>query len=418
MPLATRAPHAARASLSSASTRSCGLCSLIGSTLIGASALIACSAASGSEPGGLGVGGAAAGTAPGGAGAGASAGAPTVVPTATPTGTETSPAPTGTVPPAPTTTPVPTTTGAPTAPTPTVTAPVPTGTVAPPAPTGTTMPAPTGTVAPPTPPPGTTELSLATTPFTLNPGEEKFKCQEMPNTIGKDVAIVQASGTMAKGSHHMFVYYDAMFNQTQALFDCTGTEFYNFLILTQSPAETQAYPAGVGRLLKSTEGFRFNMHYLNTTTDAIEANVTARFDYKDTTAVQHLAAQMELNNGRLRVPPGTSTASLNFNIPYDISLIYAISHMHKQGVHFKATAAGQTLYETTIWDEPVPKTYDPPLLIPGNSILTWACDYNNATTNTLTFGESAQTNEMCIFFSVFYATQASSPQGQGLDQLL
>lgn len=396
-----------------------GLRSLIGSTLLGASAALACSAGPGSEPSGVGAGGVSGATAvtvPGTAGGGASAGAPTGIPTANPTGTATSPAPTSTVPPA-MTTPVPTTTAAPPAPTGT-TMPAPTGTVAPPAPTGTTMPAPTGTVAPPSPPPGTTEFTLTTTAFTLNPGEEKFKCQEMPNTVGKDIAIVQASATMSKGSHHMFVFYDAMFNQTQALSDCTGTEFHNFLILTQSPNETQTYPAGVGRLLKSTEGFRFGMHYLNTTTDPIQANVTARFDYKDASAVQHLAAQMELNNGRLRVPPGTSTASLNFPIPYDISLIYAISHMHKQAVHFKATAAGQTLYETTIWDEPVPKTYDPALLIPGNSTLTWACDYNNPTSNTLTFGESAQTNEMCIFFGVFYATQPSSPQGQGLNQLL
>jgi hypothetical protein len=294
---------------------------------------------------------------------------------------------------------------------------VPTGTVAPPVPTGTTAPMPTGTTAPPAPPPGTTEFTLTTTPFTLNPGEEKFKCQEMPNTVGKDIAIVQASATMTKGSHHMFVFYDTMFNQTQALSDCTGTEFHNFLILTQSPEETQTYPAGVGRLLKGTEGFRFGMHYLNTTSDPLQANVTARFDYKDPGGVQHLAAQMELNNGRLSVPPGQSTQSLDFKIPYGISLIYAISHMHKQGKHFKATAAGQTLYETTIWDEPVPKTYDPPVLVPGNSTLTWACDYQNDTSMPLTFGESAQKNEMCIFFGVSYATQASSPQGQGLNQL-
>ncbi len=389
-------------------------CSLLGSTLLGASAVLACSGA-GSEPGGLGAGGAAAGTVPG-VGGGVSAGAPTGMPTAAPTATATSPAPTTTTPPPAMTAPVPTGMVTPPAPTGT-TPPAPTGTVAPPAPTGTTPPAPTGTVAPPAPPPGTTEFTLTTTPFTLNPGEEAFKCQEMPNTVGKDIAIVQASASMSKGSHHMFVFYDAMFNQTQALSDCTGTEFHNFLILTQSPEETQTYPAGVGRLLKSTEGFRFGMHYLNTTTDPIMANVTARFDYKDASAVQHLAAQMELNNGRLQVPPGQSTASLGFRIPYDISLIYAISHMHKQAVHFKATAAGQTLYETTIWDEPIPKTYDPALSIPGNSTLTWACDYQNPTSNTLTFGESAQINEMCIFFGVFYATQASSPQGQGLNQL-
>ncbi|HVW29360.1 MAG TPA: hypothetical protein VHC69_28535 [Polyangiaceae bacterium] len=378
-------------------------------------AALSCSADGGNGPGAS-VGGAAPILPPGAAatGTGGSAGAPTGAAT-TPTTTATSPAPTATTPPGPTaTTPVPTATVAPPAPTTTATAPAPTGTVAPPAPTT----PPTGTTAAPTPPPGTTEFTLTTTPFTLNPGEESFKCQDMPNTIGKDIAIVQASATMAKGSHHMFVFYDTSFNQTVPLTDCTGTEAHDFLILTQSPEETQTYPAGVGRLLKSTQGFRFGMHYLNTTSDPLQANVTARFDYEDTSAVQHLAAQMELNNALLNVPPGQTTQSRNYTVPYGISLLYAISHMHARATHFKATAGAQTLYETKIWDEPVPTTYSPPLLVPGNSTITWECDYQNDTSMTFTFGESAQTNEMCIFFGVFYATDPGSPQGQELDQLI
>jgi len=307
---------------------------------------------------------------------------------------------------------------------PTTTAmPMPTGTVTA-MPTTTAMPMPTGTVTAmptttaPTPPPGTTELTLATTPFTLNPGEEAFKCQNFANTVGKDVAIVQASASMASGSHHMFVFDDTTFNSNVALSDCTGTEFHDFLILTQMPEETQKYPTGVGRLLKSTTGFRFGMHYLNTTPDPVQGHVTARFDYVDPTAVQHLAAQMELNQGILNVPVGQSTQTHTFPVPYEIALIYAISHMHSRAVHFKAATATQTLYETTVWDEPPPKTFDPAIIVPANSTITYACDYNNNTGMPLTFGESAVKNEMCIFFGVFYATQASSPQGQALDQVI
>lgn len=392
---------------------------------MGVCCTVACSATSGSEPGGVGIGGAAPIATPTagavGAAGGGPTGAPTGNPTATPTSTGTAPAPTSTTPPTPmgmgTTTPAPTGTGTSPAPTGTTT-PAPTGTTTPPAPTGTTAPVPTSTVTLPAPAPGTAQLSLTTTPFTLQPGEEAFKCQNMVNTTGKDIAIVQASATMAKGSHHMFVFYDTTFNRNVALEDCTGTEAHNFLILTQAPLEVETYPAGVGRLLKSSEGFRFGMHYLNTSTDPLQANVNVRFDYKEPSAVQHLAAQMELNNGLVVVPPGAVTQSRDFTVPYDISLIYAISHMHKQAIHFKASAAGQTLYETTVWDEPVPKTYNPPLQIPANSTLTYACDYQNSTSMTFRFGQSAQTNEMCIFFGVFYATQPSSPQGQPLDQLL
>ncbi|HEX3593918.1 MAG TPA: hypothetical protein VHU80_02420 [Polyangiaceae bacterium] len=383
--------------------------------VMAACATFACSSAgSASQDPNQGIGGASSTGGP----TGTAAAGPVTAPTATgtvPTGTPTAPIATSTA--------APTGTGTPPAPTGTTT-PSPTGTVIPPAPTGTgTSPSPTGTGTAPPPmtgpalPSGATRLTLTTTPFMLDPGEEAFKCQNFANTTGKDIAVIQASATMAKGSHHMFVFYDPTFDADVALADCSGTEFHDFLILTQSPEETQTYPAGVGRVLKSNNGFRAGMHYLNTTPDPLMANVSARFDYVDTTAVQHLAAQMELNQGLLAVPPGTSTQSHQFAVPYDISLIYAISHMHKQATHFKAATSTQTLYETTVWDEPVPKTYDPPIQIPANSTITYACDYNNGTGMTLTFGESAQKNEMCIFFGVFYATQPSSPQGQGLDQL-
>jgi hypothetical protein len=37
---------------------------------------------------------------------------------------------------------------------------------------------------------------------------------------------------------------------------------------------------------------------------------------------------------------------------------------------------------------------------------------------TLTFGESAATNEMCILFTIFYPTATGANQGKGLDSLL
>jgi hypothetical protein len=317
------------------------------------------------------------------------------------------------------TAPVPTGTSTAPVPTGTSTAPVPTGTSTAPIPTGTTTaPMPTGTSVPP--PPGASEIVLQTTPFTLNPGEEAFKCQNFANKVNKNVAVVQIASTMPRGSHHMYVFDDPMFNgDTNTVETCSGTEFHDYLLLTQAPQETQKYPAGVGRNLPGNYGFRILMHYLNAGSDPIQASVEAKLAYVDTTQVAHLAAQMELNQGILSVPPGESTQSHTYAVPYDLSVFYTISHMHKQGVHFIAkTNAGTTLYETTTWDEPTPKLYDPPVVIPANTIITYSCDYKNGTGMTLTFGQSAQTNEMCIFFSQFYSTQSSSPQGQALDSLI
>jgi hypothetical protein len=36
--------------------------------------------------------------------------------------------------------------------------------------------------------------------------------------------------------------------------------------------------------------------------------------------------------------------------------------------------------------------------------VTWECTYDNTTNRTLTFGESADINEMCIYLARFYST--------------
>lgn len=324
--------------------------------------------------------------------------------TTAPTGTSTSPPVGSTAPP---------TTG-------TATTTPPTGTTPPPG----TVPVATTTAPPPptstsTPPP-VNEFTLTTVPFDLPPGSEQFKCQNFVNPVAKDIAIVKASSFMAPGSHHMYVFDDPNFNQdTNSVADCSGTEFHDYLILSQSPQEIETYPAGIGRSLPGSYGLRVLMHYLNSGTATITAQVTAKFEWVETNQVQHLAAQMELNNALLRVPPGTSTQSRTYTVPYGISILYAINHMHRRATHFHAaTNANQVIFDGTEWDEPQPTLYDPPLQVGANSVITWSCDFNNTTGSTLTFGESATANEMCILFALFYATDPGSPQGQPMDQLI
>jgi len=93
-----------------------------------------------------------------------------------------------------------------------------------------------------------------------------------------------------------------------------------------------------------------------------------------------------------------STQSKTYTLTQDIDLMGSASHMHKRGIHFVATAdGGQVLYDGTDWQEPKVKSFDPPLHLAAGTKITWACTYNNDTGQTLGFGESAATNEMCIF---------------------
>jgi len=86
-----------------------------------------------------------------------------------------------------------------------------------------------------------------------------------------------------------------------------------------------------------------------------------------------------------------------------VKLLSAQSHMHRHATHFVATTEdGTTLYETDSWHEPPVKTFNPEVPLAAASSITWRCDIDNETNFHLTFGESADTNEMCVFSAFYY----------------
>jgi hypothetical protein len=80
--------------------------------------------------------------------------------------------------------------------------------------------------------------------------------------------------------------------------------------------------------------------------------------------------------------------------------------MHKHGVYFTARdTQDQLLFETDEWAEPEPWLFETPRLLRGGSRIEIECLYENTTSSTLTFGESAETNEMCIFAGGYYPAE-------------
>jgi len=249
--------------------------------------------------------------------------------------------------------------------------------------------------------------------FTIPPGGEQFKCQNFANPSGGlDKAIVKSESFMTPGSHHMFGFL----NQGGAggLVDCGGLDFADYVHSAQTPQQTNTYPASMGRLWQGGYGVRILAHYLNSQSAPLEATVTISFDVVDTNQVTAYVAGLFLNNAAVSVRPGSSTVSRTFRLTQDINLMSGVSHMHKQGVGFTArTSDGRVLYQGTDWDEPEPTVHNPALLIKSGTSITWECNYNNTTGQTLTFGESVR-NEMCIFSGMFFP----SPGGGNINSLI
>lgn len=248
---------------------------------------------------------------------------------------------------------------------------------------------------------------------------ELVKCQNFKNPFGKDVAILESDSTMVS-SHHMFVFHDPSFNSdTNSVADCSGIEFHDLLHMSQTPEGDIPYPSGVGRVLPGTDGLRILVHLLNPGTTALTAHVQVRFRVVAPSDVATHAVSLFFNNAILTVPTGVSTQSRTFSIPNDIKVMLAVSHMHSRATAFSATTnTGQTIYMGDNWNEPVPTRYNPAIDVARGSIVTWACTYNNKTGSTLTFGESANTNEMCILAGIAYPKTPGVELGTTLESVL
>src|SRR4051794_7495019 len=76
------------------------------------------------------------------------------------------------------------------------------GTVA----TGGAAPATGGAAMAPGGAPSDGDVSFVMDSFSVPPGGEYYKCQDFPNTFGRDIAILESHSSMTVGSHHLFVF--------------------------------------------------------------------------------------------------------------------------------------------------------------------------------------------------------------------
>jgi hypothetical protein len=239
--------------------------------------------------------------------------------------------------------------------------------------------------------------------FDIKPGEETFRCQNFVNPYGRDVAVLSSEAFMTVGSHHMFFFLKEG-NEAGPLVECSGLSFGTYLHLSQKSESRLDYPPGVGRMVPGANGFQIMAHYLNSSTDVIHAVVAVTVHATDPANVPIHASQIFSNTLSVNIEPRSkATIKHSCTVPKDVNLFTAASHMHSHGVHYVARSSdGQLLYETRDWAEPEPWTFSPPRLLKAGSTIDVACDFDNPTDQALSFGESAATNEMCIFVGGYY----------------
>jgi len=241
--------------------------------------------------------------------------------------------------------------------------------------------------------------------FVVAPGEERYACQSFANPFGgAPAAIHQFASHMTPGSHHLLVFYKPGATDGP-IADCSGLEFAPGPYGSQRPDDAIAYPDGVAAVVAPTDGFRVQAHYLNASPAPLDVTVEVRLSRIDDAAVHDRAAVLFFSNLAIDVPAGQSgvVAQKTCTLPFAVNLLQATGHMHQHGRSFVAAAAGATIFSSTAYSDVAPALFDPPLALPAGSAVTFACTYDNSDgAAPLHFGDSARTDEMCIFTAQFY----------------
>ena len=250
-------------------------------------------------------------------------------------------------------------------------------------------------------------LTLTMTPFTIPPGGEVYRCQNFANPFGgADVDVSKFESHMTGGSHHLLVFYkDGVVDGVDP--KCDGLEFAATPYSTQIPDDSLEFPQGVAALVPAKMGFRLQSHYLNTSSQPLEAHVEVTFHLAKPGAVKDHAGVLFVPEFQFAIQPNsTQVVNHTCNLPFDMNLLKAASHMHKHGTHFDAKIAEEKVFETETWDEPESALFAPAKAVKGGAKLDFNCTFVNNSADTLTFGESAEKNEMCIFVASFYPVPA------------
>jgi hypothetical protein len=163
-----------------------------------------------------------------------------------------------------------------------------------------------------------------------------------------------------------------------------------------------------------------NSHYLNTTSQPITPTVTITIYPAKAGVVTIHVGSIFLNNTLFAVPAMTTTPtwypkSMAPITAEDYTIITHWSHMHQYSSDFQASMNGSTFYDEPDWSEPkmLNANTDPmhllPMQVKAGTSITWQCKYTNPTSNAMSFGDSAQTNVMCIYIGQYYPADTTSP---------
>jgi hypothetical protein len=151
----------------------------------------------------------------------------------------------------------------------------------------------------------------------------------------------------------------------------------------------------------------FNMHYFNTGNTDLTGHVTLNIEL--THGDVQTAGSFVSFNTSIAVPPnGTQTVSGHCTPPAGAQFFLMGTHTHSHAVEadinrYSNGQIGEQLVKTLDWEHPTINQYDAPFItFAQGEELYYSCNYKNDTGQTITVGQSAIKNEMCMAVTYYF----------------
>jgi len=266
------------------------------------------------------------------------------------------------------------------------------------------------------PPPPERGFRIESPPVEIAPGQEITYCYyfHTPNT--EMFAVNHWRSTMTPGSHHMILFQTANDLQPEGTLtdqNCdigaSGTTFPVWTYSAQEEVTEVQLPAddGTGKPLaqelKANGSAFVQMHYLNATDQPLTAHVVIDAFALVAGVAYTSTSPLVTYNGHISIPPNTNdvVVSQSCSTPTDAQFWLMSTHAHKQAVKTRILDGADMVFESTDWEHPGFQEMSPFYTFATNK-LTYECTYDNPTNRTITDGESADTDEMCMATGYFF----------------
>jgi len=262
-------------------------------------------------------------------------------------------------------------------------------------------------------------------PIDVEPGVERTQCVIKRLSNAAQIRVGRIDNAITNASHHLIVYRTNDSTEQLTPFDCDP--FKDTLdpakgapiMVTQKHDDSLVLPTGVAYTLDAGQMIRLELHYINTGAAKTSVTATSTFTSIPDASFQHEAGFLFIGTPDIDIPANSkkTIGPMFFQLPADLagSSVFAITgHTHQYGTNMRVwTAPGDQGPDTPVydvpgwsWSEPATIAHEPAFQLPTGGGFRFECDYQNTSSASVSFGESA-TQEMCFFWAYYYPNKGS-----------